>query len=102
MKDRSGKKVTAKEFMSRWKQGISEVTPLQQTKVNLIGYAIVFLGIIWGIIISAITRTWWLMVILIGSLIVSGSQFLAIIQKYLILKKLEVAYDESESETKIL
>ena len=45
MKDKSGKKITKKEFISRWKEGIANITPLQRltneaqsTLIMLVGF----------------------------------------------------------------
>ena len=92
-KDRSGKEVSGKEFLARWKDGISKVTPMQQVKNNLLGYIVIFAGIIWGIVFSARNHQWWLMTILLGSFIISGSQLTALIQKYLLLDRLERGFD---------
>lgn len=97
--DTSGNKLTAKEFASRWKSGVQAVTPLQQMKVTLFGYFIVIVGIIWGIIFTAIIHTWWLLVILCGSLFVSGMQTLGALQKYIILNKIEKEVNNAIQET---
>ena len=86
---RTGEKVTIKEFFHRWRQGMQEVTPLQQCQVNQLGFITIFIGVIWGIIYSIILKQWWLSIILIGSLIVSSTSFLANWQKKNILKKIE-------------
>ena len=86
---RTGEKVTWKEFYQRWKKGMEEVTPLQQTQVNQIGFITVFIGIIWGIIFSIRLKQWWLSIILTGSLIVSSTSFLANWQKKTILKRID-------------
>lgn len=87
--DKSGKKITWKEFFARWKQGIQKVTPLQQIQVNLWGYLLVFAGIIWGIGLSFKLKQWWLFTILLGSFIITSTTVLGVLQKYLILKNIE-------------
>lgn len=87
--DREGKSVEGKEFLARWKDGISKVTPMQQTKNNFLGYLIVFAGLIWGIVLSGKNHQWWLLTILAGSFIISGSQLTSLIQKYLFLRNVE-------------
>ena len=86
---RTGIKVTWKEFYQRWKKGMEEVTPLQQTQVNQIGFITVFIGIIWGIILSIRLEQYWLSIILSGSMIISGTSFLANWQKKTILKRID-------------
>lgn len=86
-KDVDGKWITGKEFLSRWKKGIKEVTPLQQTLLNLFGFIPLIVGMVWGIVFSLMTDQHWLTTILIGSLVISLSQLLGVYQKYLILKE---------------
>jgi hypothetical protein len=86
---RTGEIVTLKEFFKRWKKGAEEITPLQQTQVNQIGFITIFIGVIWGIIFSIRLKQWWLSVILTGSLIISSTSFLANWQKKTILKRID-------------
>jgi hypothetical protein len=86
---RTGEKVTLKEFWKRWKQGMNEITPLQQCQINQLGYITIFVGVIWGIIFSAKLKQWWLVIVLSGSLIVSSTAFLSNWQKKCILKKID-------------
>ena len=87
--DRDGKPVSAGEFAERWRDGIEKVTPLQQTSISLVGYLIIFVGIVIGIVATSITKQWWLLIILVGSFIVTSSSFVALLQKYLILRNVE-------------
>jgi hypothetical protein len=75
--------------MERWKKGIEGITPLQQTKTSLMGVHIVLAGIFWGIVVIAIAQIWWLFVILIGSLIVTITQWIGTYQKYKKFKAVE-------------
>ena len=79
-----------KPFFERWKEGIQKVTPLQQVKASMPGYFLVLLGICLGIYFSVRAHQWWLMTILIGSLIVSGTQILGVLQRYYSYKNMEV------------
>lgn len=88
-KDKKGNKLTAKEFMQRWKEGIERVTPLQQTQNQINGYLLVLIGELWGVYYGIITATWWLTGMLIGGYMISKAQLTGIYQKKLILKKLE-------------
>lgn len=90
MRDASGKKITVKEFMTRWKEGIQNVNQFQQTKINLFGYWIMIAGLLIGIITSIMSKVWWLVIVLSGSLIVTGVSTFVGIQKYLIFKDLEM------------
>ena len=97
---RTGEKVTIKEFWNRWKQGMSEITPLQQCQVNQLGYITVLIGVIWGIIFSFRLSQWWLVVVLSGSLIVSSTAFLSNWQKKEILKKINKEINEQDEMVK--
>ena len=87
--DKAGNKLTAGEFMSRWKEGIQKVTPVQQAKSQIFGYFIMFAGIIWGLAITFNIKQWWLFTILCGSIVITGVQFLGTYQKYLLLARYE-------------
>lgn len=91
---KSGEKITTKEFISRWKDGIERVTPLQQSFIQLIGSFIALIGIAWGIIASSIFTQYWLTTILSGAFIVSGIQTLGIYQRYKTFKKIEALASE--------
>lgn len=96
MKDKSGKEITSKEFMSRWKGGIQAVTPNQINNINIIGNIMVLVGILIGIYVTYLTKTWWIVVILIGSLVLASMGFLGCIQKYYIFKELNKQMKEME------
>lgn len=89
MKDKSGKEITTKEFFQRWKQGIQEVTPLQQTKISLWGTLLVMIGVIIGLYVTFVSKTWWLFLILLGSFVMTSMTILGSLQKYWALKKIE-------------
>ena len=94
---RTGEYVSWKQFFQRWKKGMEEVTPLQQAQVNQLGYITVLIGIIWGIIFSIRVGQWWLVVVLIGSLIVSSTATLGNWQRKNTLKKIDkLMEDENE------
>ena len=88
-KDKEGKMVEHDEFISRWKEGIQKVTPLQQTKATMFGYTLVYLGILIGLYSTFILKQYWLLTILIGSFVITSVQFLAILQKYFIFTNIE-------------
>jgi len=88
-KDKAGNKLTAQEFMQRWKEGINKITPLQQTQNQVNGYFIVIIGELFGIYITLASGQWWLFTILLGGFMISKAQATGIYQKKLILKKLE-------------
>ena len=87
--DKSGKRIDAKEFLERWKAGMQGITPLQQFKSMQWGYLLMIVGSITGIVISCITRLWWLVLILLGNLVINGLAFLGNWQKIKQLSMLE-------------
>ena len=88
-----------KEFVSKWKTGIDMITPLQRTKVDLVSYSIILLGMVLGIIINIRAKVWWLVIVLSGSLCLVGLTYLGAIQKYRILSKFEKEVKENEQES---
>lgn len=93
-KDKSGKKIGTKEFFSRWKSGIQSVTQLQMLKSSLMGYIIIFIGFIWGIIFSFTNKQYWLVTILCGGLIIQLVGFIGVLQKYLFEVKMRNLHNE--------
>ena len=81
--------VNVKQFFKQWGEGIQKITPLQQIKVSLVGSMFVIVGIIIGIVTTAISKSWWLLVILCGSLLVTGIGFVGSLQRYFALKKID-------------
>jgi len=67
----------------------------------LLGNAIILLGIIVGIITTWIYSQWWILIILVGSLIVQGLGFLGACQKYKIIKNIETITKEVDHDDKI-
>lgn len=76
------------QFFKQWKKGIEAITPLQMTKLNLMGATIMILGILIGLYTTWITGTRWLFIILIGSGFLITVSFIGMIQKYWVLKEL--------------
>ena len=75
--------------MSKWKEGLSGVTPLQQTKTNLFGVIIVLIGVFFGLYVTFTNQMYWLVLILCGSLILTTVQLLASLQKFWKLKAID-------------
>lgn len=98
-KDRSGKWIDRKEFTNRFKTGVQQISPMQQIKVSMFGYLIIYAGIIFGLVSTYKVELWWLFTILCGSGIISLIQGLGMLQKYLIYKNLE---KEVDNETKTI
>ena len=93
--DRQGKKLTFKQFMGRYKEGVVNITPLQQTKTTLWSFIPIFAGLIWGIVVTFIGGRLWLTLILGGSTPITSVQFISNLQKYKAQKKAKEAYDEA-------
>jgi len=83
------RKMGGKEFMKKWVEGIQGITPLQQIKISLMGVRLVIIGIVWGMVVTAIGMVWWLFAILFGSLIVTIMQWLGMKQKFYRFKQME-------------
>ena len=88
-KTRAGEKIDSKEFGKRWIKGVQGVTPLQQTKVMLWSFIPLIIGIIWGIVITAIAKTYWMTLILCGSLPLTLINIFGTYQKFIALKKID-------------
>lgn len=86
---RDGTKLSIKEFFKRWKKGVISSTPLQQTTLTLWAFLPILAGITYGIVVTAMTGTWWMVLILAGSLPITLIQALGTFQKYLRLKQIE-------------
>lgn len=98
-KDKQGNKLTGKQFLSRWGQGIQQVTPFQQAQMQLLSYLPIFIGIIWGIVLTSHNHTWWVLIILIGSLGLTALQALGIYQRYSMLKQFQKEVEDARKET---
>ena len=90
-KDKEGKELTFKEFMSRWKDGIEGITPLQQIKGQLNATYIMLIGISAGFVITlfAFKDLWWLSIILGAALFNTLIQGLGMWQKKKIYDRME-------------
>lgn len=86
-----GEKISWKEAGKRFKQGIEGITPIQQLKIQIQGTWISILGIILGIIVNMffLKNFWWIIVILIGAVIVTGISQIGQYQKYWAMKEIE-------------
>jgi hypothetical protein len=101
-KDKFGNELTWKEYMSRWKKGIEGLTPYQKIKSQIWGTRISLLGIVLGIIASIIAfkNLWWVLVILIGALIVTGTQYLSLVQQRKLFEDIEKQFELPKEEVK--
>ena len=99
--DKAGKELTFKEFMERWKAGMQGITPLQQFKSMQMGYWIMIAGSIFGIVVSAMNKLWWLVVILSGNLLINATSALGNWQKIRQLTMLEKQMKSFEIQPEI-
>ena len=63
---KDGTKLTFKEFMDRWKEGMKGITQYQQTAMQLRSTYIMLIGILCGFVITFfnLKNLWWLSIIL--------------------------------------
>ena len=94
-KARNGDKLTFKQFLKRWKEGVVNISPVQQTKTSLWSMIPIFAGLIWGIVMTFMGGTYWLCVILCGSIPITSMQFISNLQKYKAQKRAEDAFNEA-------
>ena len=87
--------LTLKQFGSRYKEGVVNITPLQQTKTTLWSFIPIFAGMTWGIAVTFIGGTYWMTLILGGSLPIISVQFIGNLQKYKAQKKAKESMDEA-------
>jgi len=74
-------------FLEKWGRGIRMITPLQMARINLMGSSLVLIGVVIGLITTFLSEIWWLFIILVGSLFLTGTSFLGLIQKYIAIKE---------------
>lgn len=97
-KDKEGNKLSFRQFLGRWKDGVSRATPLQQTRIMLWSFIPVFAGVIWGIVITFMAGTYWMTLILAGSLPLVSVNFLGTYQRLYSLKKVDKLMKESQCQ----
>jgi len=97
-KAKDGTKLSFKEFLKRWGNGIQGITPLQQTKTSLLGFPLIFGGTFTGIVIMILRGEWWLVAILSGSLPIVSMQLVSILQKYKTQKAIYKTMKELEND----
>lgn len=90
-KDREGRWIDANEFAKRFREGVLKVTPLDQTKTQILFTIITCIGLLGGIIVSIINikSLWWLCIILAAGLGNTLVTLIAAYQKYYQLKRIE-------------
>lgn len=98
--DKEGNKLTFKEFLNRWGEGMKGISQYQQIKMQLNSTYIMLVGIVCGFVITlfAFENLWWLSIILGGALFNTGVSALGLWQKKLVLKNIEDRFKEVEDE----
>ena len=99
-KDKFGNKLTFKEFITKWGEGISGISPLQKLKTQIGGTKIMLIGLFLGLCVSIYgwKNLWWVGIILIGALLNTGVQYLGLKQQKKILDDLEEQFKEPEED----
>ena len=82
---------TQKSFISKWKDGIAMITPLQSAQATQKGNWVMLLGLLAGIVVMAFKfkTYWWVEMILCAGLFNHIVAMLGIQQKINLLSKLE-------------
>jgi len=98
--DKDGNKLDAKQFVQRWKEGVSKVTPLQQTSSQLFFTWITLVGITCGIILTAymFSTLWWVCIILVAAFGNTVVTQIGLYQRYLAIVNIERILKEREGE----
>ena len=90
-KDKKGNKLTYRQFMSRWKEGMMGITPYQQTKMQLNSTYIILIGILCGFVVTFfnLKNLWWLTIILGAAFFNTSISALGLWQKKIALQNIE-------------
>lgn len=91
MRDKQGNYLTLKEYMERWKQGISNITPLQQAVSTQRGNYVLQFGLLCGIVASVVNykNFWWVIIILAAAFFNNLIQLIVSHNRIKMLKELE-------------
>lgn len=99
------RKLGKKEFMERLNEGVQKITPTQKVRAELNGLIINMIGMIAGLVATPIFKiqgVWfWVEIILAGSLLLTGFQFLGKWQMYILQKKQDEIMRKLESGEEI-
>jgi len=101
-KDKEGNYLTWKEFMQRWKKGIAEMTPLQQSRIIYHNTWLMLFGILAGAFFSLfnLRDLWWLTIILVAAFVNTVVVQIGNYQKYTIHRRIEkMKYDNKIIES---
>lgn len=95
---RAGENISWEEWFKLAKEGIANVTPLQQAKSERTGQVINMIGIVCGIVVMAFSlgQFWWIEIILIGSLLLTGISLIGIQKKIKVLREMDLLLNSQE------
>lgn len=98
-RDKSGKRITWKEFMQRWKKGVTEMSPFQQARIIYFNTYIMLFGILAGFFVTLLNPKgfWWLSIILIAAFINTCIVQVGNYQKYKTLKSIFTCKKEEKN-----
>ena len=102
IKTRNGEIITGKEAYHRWKEAIKNMSPYDQSKILYNNTWFIIIGILGGLIVSffAITRLWWLIIVLSGAFFNSLVQQVGNYQRMIQLKETQKLLDEMKGGLK--
>ena len=85
-----------KEFMAKWKAGIAQSTPLQQTKAQMTFTKVTLVGIALGFIVGiySFKNLWWLAIILGAAFGNTYISYIGLKQKVKLLEQFEITTKE--------
>ena len=105
-KTKKGEKITWKEYFSKWKKGIEELSPIQKLENETRGTFIITLGYLLALVAVIIQidkiglLSYGLILIFLGSFITSGLKWIALKQQLKFLKNLDLETLEIKEEVK--
>ncbi len=90
-KDKSGRWIDRKEFMSRFKDGVVNITPYQQARIVYKNSYLMLFGVLAGLIFTLFSfkNLWWLSIILFSAFINTVVVQIGNYQKYIAFKNIE-------------
>ena len=79
------------KFINKWKEGIANITPLQQLEASQKGNWVMIVGLVCGIVVTffKLKDFWWIEIILFASLFNQSIGMLGIQQKINMIRNLE-------------
>lgn len=98
--DKEGNKLTFKQFMARWKEGVNRVTPQQQLDAQIRFTWLTLIGILAGVIVTSLhfATLWWLTIILVASFANTGIGLVALWQKRNMFRTIENSMKGGQNE----